>query len=45
MGPQTQAAKEAQQKEKKDAQIKETNQSVRDLNKGARNVEREITKL
>ena len=45
MGPQTQAAKEQQEKEKREAQLKETNGQVRQLNRGARNVEREISKL
>ena len=45
MGPQTQAAKEAAAKEKKEAERKEARQQVRDMDRAARKIEREITKL
>ena len=42
MGAQTQAAKEAAEKEKKDTQRKESRQQVRDIDRAARKVDREI---
>ena len=45
MGPQTQAAKEAAEKERKDATKKENRQQIRDIDRAARKIEREIAKL
>ena len=45
MGAQTQAAKEQKAKEEREAQLKAFSGQSRDINKSARNVEREIQKL
>ena len=45
MGAQTQAAKEQKAKEEREAQMKAFSGQSRDINKSARNVEREIQKL